>query len=71
MRTAVFANGTSGARYVRADGTWLSVPDAALIGSANDSEASSDTAVLLTLSNPTYDAAAQVNTPLLSCCCVC
>ena len=60
IRTAVFANGTAGARYVSADGTWLSIPDAALIGSANNSGAGADTAVLLTLSNPVYDAAAQV-----------
>ena len=60
IRTAVFANGTTQAPYVSTDGTWLSVPDAALIGNANNSDANSDTAVLLTLSNPIYDAATKV-----------
>ena len=56
----MFANGTAGARYVSADGTWLNVPDAALMGNANNSNADQDTAVLLTLSNPMYDAASKV-----------
>ena len=57
----MFANGTAGARYVRADGTWLSTPDAALIGNVNNSAPTSDTAVLLTLSDPTFDADTQVH----------
>ena len=63
----MFANGTAGARYVSADGTWLNVPDAALIGNANNSNADQDTAVLLTLSNPMYDAATQVRAYLPQC----
>lgn len=71
MRTSVFANGTAGARYISADGTWLNVPDAALIGNANNSNADQDTAVLLTLSNPVYDAATRVPLCLPLLCLMC
>ena len=66
IRTAVFTEGNINAPYVSADGTWLSIPDAALIGSANRSDASCDSAVLLTLNNPVYDAATQVRTACTS-----
>ena len=56
----MYANGTAGARYVSADGKWLSIPDAALIGTAKTSDAEKDAAILLTLSNPVYNAATQV-----------
>ncbi len=59
----MFANGTAGARYVSADGTWLSTPDAALVGNVNNSAPNSDSAVLLTLSNPTFDADTKVHAP--------
>ena len=72
IKTAVFANGTAGARYVGSNGKWLAVPDAALIGTAKNGGADQDTAVLLTLSNPAYDAATQVGaSPSIPCCAYC
>ena len=60
IRTSVFTEGDINAPYVSADGTWLSIPDAALISSANTSDGGCNSAVLLTLNNPVYDAATQV-----------
>ena len=61
IKTAAFANSSSGGRYVSADGAWLSAPDAALIGEASDG---SRAAVLLALSAPVYDSATQASAAL-------
>ena len=58
IRTSVFTNGSTGSRYVAADGAWLSTPDAVLLGDAGGADAAS--AVLLSLSSPVYDADLQV-----------
>ena len=63
LMTPLFANASSGAAYVATDGQWLNNPDAALIGDVNSS--TSNEAVLLSLGNPTYDAATQVGRYLL------
>ena len=53
-----FVNSSAGATYVATNGQWLDTPDAALIGDVNNSV--SNQAVLLSLGNPTYDAATKV-----------
>ena len=58
LLTPVFVNSTAGATYVSSNGQWLGNPDAALIGDVNNSN--SNEAVLLSLSNPTFDAATKV-----------
>jgi hypothetical protein len=58
IRTPAFVNASAGAPYVGANGAWLAGPDAALMGSANNSDV--PTTVLLALSSPAYDAATQV-----------
>ena len=54
--TAAFASAAPGARFVDSRGQWLGQPDAVLQGSASGVQ----TDVLLTLSQPIYDADAQV-----------
>jgi hypothetical protein len=57
--TAEFASAAQGARFVDSQGQWLGQPDALLQGSVNGS--SSD--VLLVLSQPVFDRAAEVCWP--------
>ena len=54
--TAAFASAAPGARFVDSRGQWLGQPDALLQGTVNGVQSD----VLLTLSQPAYDAAAQV-----------
>lgn len=56
----IFTNSTAGAPYVDASGKWLNNPVASLIGDVNNSDANE--AVLMSLSNPIYDAANQAVT---------
>ncbi|BDA45838.1 hypothetical protein COCOBI_07-6250 [Coccomyxa sp. Obi] len=56
--TADFASAAPGARFVDGRGQWLGQPDALLQGSVNGVQSD----VLLTLSQPVYDAAAQTLT---------
>ncbi len=62
--TADFASAAPGARFVDGRGQWLGQPDALLQGSANGAQSD----VLLTLSQPLYDAAAQVGREQVCCC---
>ena len=53
----MFTNATAGTPFVAANGQWLDQPQGALYGATQEGNL---TVVLLQLSNPTYDAAAQV-----------
>ncbi len=65
ISTPAFTNSTAGAEYVAADGEWLNSPDAALFTDGG----SSNQAVLLQLSAPSYNAETKVGGCCLFCFC--